>query len=326
MIGAYDMALFFGELQDEAKVLTECQHELNMIELRVMLETETNNKKGGVISTLIQTIGKMLRWVRERIDHFTAQIGNKLRYKMSSKEAKAQLDNCQNYLATHPKEAEQTVSVKDWNKIEQSYDNAERQIDALLQNPSLTPEMVSKQASSIFKGLNTTVNTASATFTMNFVLTLARKSPKAAQELQQKMQFMQSGVDLIESELGKKEVQRMERKLQKYSKESLGYKLKVQLLGQKEKDLSECYTEWMQTLTTAVKSKTPDGVNGTKPDAKAIAKAAVENREMVRGLAKSYRKNKDFRDTVNNGIGMAGNVTGNENLKKASTFLKNHSK
>lgn len=261
--------------------------EWNKLDTIYCLES-TGYRKEGIINKLIDSIKKIIKEVRNQVQKFKKSFGDHLRYGMLSEKKKKEFDKFSEWLSKNPSAKNKKVTVKDWERILRQYNKTEKSILSMMKDENIDSRTLNQKANDMIKDLLSIKDSASAALTVDLCMVFARKSPKMALLVQTAIENSSDAIENIEKQLGQKEVIKLQKNLEKLTKESVGHKILTTLFRQKEKTLAECVSE--------VSSVFDRLLNGNALDK---AKVAVEHRDLIRTAGKSYIKDKDTRQGVN---------------------------
>lgn len=281
----------FTETFDEIAEMNKINREWNRCEILFCLESSSDGKKDGIIQKAINLIKKILSTVKEMIVKISKNIDQKIRYGALSKSKKEEYNRFCKFVEQNPEIKQKKISVKDWQRIYREYDIIEKNIVTMMNDDKVDADGLTLKTHELFNNFNDLLNSGSAVITVETAMTLAKKSPEMARLMQETLLKNQDVVKNIESQLGQKEVTRLQNKVNKLAKEAQGCKLLTALYAKKEKSISECMTELMDSF------KDLDTVKGK-------VKFAIQHADVARTASKAYIKNEDTRKAVKTAVGM----------------------
>ena len=308
---------FFEETINES---TEIKSLLTQSEVFMYLEDGEQSK--GFLQNAIDKILNLIKSLLNTISNAVNRLADKIRYTCLSKESKQKYDAFVEFAKKNPQVRKKTVTVKDWKRIEREYDKCRKNILSMMNNDTVDANGLSLQAHDMINNLASIAKSSTAALTVDYALNLAKNSPETAKMIQNTLLQDQSVLNNIQQELGKKEVQRLQKKVNNLSKETVCRKILIELGLKKEKDMTDCMSEYVNSLSSLVGSAINIGKSDTNSDklknGKKLIKNASNHSELVRGAAKSYTKNQNVRRGVKQVAGAA-----NE-LKGKADYIKQH--
>ena len=307
-----DIDSFF---ESNSNQLSEIRHELSLLDKYDIIYAleNTSDKKEGVITKLINMIRDMIRECMNLISKAAGAIGNHVRYGLLSKKEKARYDEYQDYLDKNPHLKKKELTVKDWQKIEREYDKVEKNIVKMMNDNVTDANGMNLKTKDMFNDLAAITNSATASITIDMVLSVARKSPQAAEDINRALSHCKETLDNIDEQLGEGTSAKLQKKLHKLSKQTMGQKLLSKLYHQKEKTLFECMKEVSTNLEKAMSGE------ATFKDK---AKVAIEHRELAKSAGKAYIHDERTRKGVNKIIKTKKEIDNNDTLQSVMKFGK----
>ena len=243
----------------------------------------------GLITKAVNFIRKIIKDVKNMISKALNNISEKMRYGMLSKKKKEEYNKFCELVEKNQNVRNKKVSVKEWSRIYSEYDKTEDAIKRLMNDRSIGPDQMVLKANKLMSDLSTVINPGTAALTVDTCLIFARKSPKMAEQVQKTLSSMGPLLDHIDEELGEGEAAKLQGKLNKLSRESIFQKIMARFYIKKEKDISDCMREMLDTF------KNLDTTSGK-------VKAAIEHRDLIRTYGKGYITDKNQREATNNMI------------------------
>lgn len=261
-------------------------------------------KTDNVITNLISTIHKLLQEVANMISKGMKSLTNHIRYGLLSKEKKQEFDNFQEWVNNNPRIKNKKVTVKDWKRIISQYDEISKQIVKYMDDEKVDAKGLNLKAYELLNNVSSVTNSATAVLTIDSCMFLARQSTDMAKAVQTGLSECDAAIKNIENQLGTAEVQKLQKNIQKLTKQSVAQKIRAKILGEKQKSISECLNE---LYTEFGKISSGEGMTFFQK-----VNTAVKHRDGVIAGAKAYAKNEDTRKGI-------------KQLKSANNKLSNSS-
>lgn len=277
-------------------ILADCTyiHEMLLESAKADLLTEAGEEK-GFIASAFEKLKALIKNLINTISTAIQRLTNKIRYGLLSKESKQKYDDFLQFMKDNPQVKKKSITVKDWKKLNSEYDKIEKNIVYMMKSDQVDANGMTLKTKDMIKNLSALATSSTAVLTVDMALALARKSTDNAKFIQSALNNNQSALKLIEDELGKAEAQRLQNKVNKLTKESVGRKLLTELGLRKEKDLSTSMDEIVNSLS---KLKTTSGkITGS-----------IQHRDLIRNAAKVGLTNKEARTGAKQAIGLGKRV------------------
>lgn len=278
---------------------------LRRIDIIYALES-TTEKKEGILSRAGDKIRKILRECKELISKIAGFIGDHIRYGLLSKKQKERYNEFNDFLEKNPQYKTKKVTVKDWQRIDNEYKTVEKNIVAMMNDNKVDSRGLNLKAISMINDLTSTVNSATAAITVDMCLVIARKSPEAAEEIKRQLNNCSSMLDNIDAQLGYGASVKLQKDIDKLTKQSIGQKLLAKLFQQKEKSLTDSIKEVTSTFEKLMSGEatTLDKV-----------KAGIEHRSLVTTAGKAYIHDEKTRRGVKTILGAKKALDNNPEAK-----------
>ena len=279
--------------------------ELRRIDIIYALES-TTGKKEGILSKTAERIRKILKDCRELISKIIGFIGDHIRYGLLSKKQKERYDEFNKFLEENPQYKKKTGTVKDWQTMDKAYKTVEENIVAMMNDNKVDARGLNMKAVSMINDLTSTLNSATAAITVDMCLVIARKSPEAAEEIKRQLNNCSSMLDNIDAQLGDGASAKLQKDIDKLTKQSIGQKLLAKLFQQKEKSLTDSIKEVTSTFEKLMSGEatTLDKV-----------KAGIEHRSLVTTAGKAYIHDEKTRRGVKTILGAKKALDNNSEAK-----------
>ena len=289
---------------------------LRRIDIIYALES-TTEKKEGILSRTGDKIRKILRDCRELISKIIGFIGDHIRYGLLSKKQKERYNEFNKFLEENPQYKKKKVTVKDWQAMDKAYKTVEENIVTMMNDNRVDSRGFNMKAVSMINDLTSTLNSATAAITVDMCLVIARKSPEAAEEIKRQLKNCSSALDNIDAQLGDGASAKLQKDIDKLTKQSIGQKLLAKLFQQKEKSLTDSIKEVSATFEKLMSGEatTMDKV-----------KAGIEHRSLVTTAGKAYLHDEKTRRGVKTILGAKKALDNNPEVKSwlntGKEFLK----
>lgn len=198
----------------------------------------TINKSKNALKKAFDAIMSFIRNAVESIKNFIARIT------MSDRE-RDEFDEFEKIMKSHPELANKKVTVKDYQKIQQQYDEYLKEVEALIREAAKGKKT---DAQNLVNKVNTFIKNAgqgaAATLTMNTLLRMSAQNRTVAKDVQMALKntggFLQ---DLWAKSLGEKEADKAVKEIEKCGSVISLTRLKNRLLMGKYETLKECITD-----------------------------------------------------------------------------------
>jgi len=270
----------------------------------VLCLERTDSEKEGIVSKVINLITTILKQTKEMIEKFAHSIDNKVKYLLMSKEEKESFESFKRYVSENSSIKKEEITVKDWNKVKKKYLEIEKNLDDMYKDPSVDYKSLNTKGSELLESAHDIASKMVSALTIDACLSMAENSTDTAKVIQDALNSNSKILNRIESDLGNKENRKFQKKLNALTKESVYRKLKVALLGKKEKDLFECVKDYTKSFKDVMKHPS---------NKKNIVKAVTDHKHFVKTMAKNYLTDKETRNDVKNIVGVVKDVN---NIKK----------
>ena len=173
------------------------------------------------------------------------------------------------------------------------------------------------KAISMINDLTSVVNSATAAITVDMCLVIARKSPEAAEEIKRQLSNCSEMLNVIDSQLGEGSSAKLQKDIDKLTKQSIGQKMLAKLFQQKEKSLTDSVKEVTETFEKLISGE------ATAMDK---VKAGIEHRSLVTSAGKAYLHDEKTRRGVKTILGAKKALDNNEEaqnwLRAGKEFIK----
>nr|DAK39033.1 MAG TPA: hypothetical protein [Caudoviricetes sp.] len=264
------------------------------------------NKNQSLMVNGVNLVIRMIKKCKEIIINILKGIKNTVDYIFLSKEDKAKFAEYEAYLRTHKEYKGRKITVKDWKKVEAKYNGVYRRIDQLEQRVNtsqIAQEEMKKEEASILDDLVNLAGTCTSTVTADVALRTAKSCPEHARKIQQMLQKNTMLLDQMEEDLGKKEVAKFQKKINKYTKDTFFTRLRAQVYGREQRSLVECMSDVIKQVG--------DIDTSGKGKLSMVSKNlgwAKNNKGILSGFAKHGLIDKDNRERVQRVAGAASDL------------------
>lgn len=279
----------------------------NREDLIAFLESpsDSDNKKGGHLDKIINTLRSILRNIYETISRILRSIQDKLSYAFLSSEKKKQFDEFSEWVAQNPQVKGKQLRVKDWKRIINEYDTIERKIVSMMKDDKVDAKGMSLQAYDLLENMDSVAKGAVNVLTVDAAMYFAKKSPDIAKQVQDHLRKNQALIQNMQDQLGNKEAIKFQKKLDKLTKETTYQKIMTKFFNKKQQTLSEVLDEYVSSFS---KIKTTGGK----------LSAAKSHMSGVVTSAKVYAKDKKVRK----GVKQASDVVNNSQIRDGIGVIK----
>lgn len=200
--------------------------------------TNTINKSKNALKKAFDAIMSFIRNAIESIKNFISRIT------MSDRE-RDEFDKFEKIMKSNPELANKKVTVKDYQKIQQQYDEYLKEVETLIREAAKGKKT---DAQKLVNKVNTFIKNAgqgaAATLTMNTLLRMSAQNRTVAKDVQKALKktggFLQ---DLWATSLGEKEANRAVKEIEKCGNVISLTRLKNRLLMGKYDTVKECITD-----------------------------------------------------------------------------------
>lgn len=246
------------------------------------------DKNQGILMNATRLLMYLIKKVKSLIDKFFSSMKNCIDYIFLKKEDKERYDQYVAYIKSHPNMKDKKITVKDWKAIERHYDAALRRAEVLSKKVAerqITEEEAKKEEKSIMDDLTSLTGKCSAIVTVETALRMAKACPESARQVAEYMTKDQNLMNALEKELGKKEMNKFQNKVQKMTKETYFSKLRSLIMAKKQKDIFDVVDDIMNEI-------------GNLDTTSGKVKFAVNNRGIIKRAGKEYITNKETRQEI----------------------------
>lgn len=251
-------------------------------------ENQDDKENKGILSTVGGFLKSLLEQCRKIIGSILGSIKNKIDYAFLSPEDKDKYNAYQNAVKNDPKLGQEKITVSDWVKVEYSYDTAFKRAETLslkVEQKQISMEDAKKEEEAILASVTNLLGKGSSLITVEAALKMAAGSVESAKKIEGILQNNQALLQKIDQELGAGQAERLQKKVKKYTKETYAAKLKAQILGKKEKDISQVIHETVEEISKL------NSFSGK-------VKFAVSHKGLILNAGKTYIKDKKVRKDV----------------------------
>ena len=307
MLFLMDIDTFFETVENDVSEMQYYIRSMNKIDIMYALESTTEKKK-GFFAKAIDKIRAILAECRKMISKVVGAIGNHIRYGLLSKKQKEKFNEYNEYIRKNPQLGRKEVTVKDWNKIMKEYDTVADNIVEMMNDNVTDADGLNLKSRDMMSNLSAMINSSAAAITVDMVLVLGRKSPEMAEKLESQLAQSERMLKLIDEQLGDGSSAKLQKKLHKLTKQSLGQKILSKLYQEKEKSLTDCVKEVTDVFEKIMKG------DATKLD---MVKAGIEHRSLATTAAKAYIHDPKTRAGVKTVLDMKKKFDSDENIQSA---------
>lgn len=292
-----DRYLEIYELMQEFTDMSFC--EVQMYESVLGRDKEKEplwNKNQSVMVNVSNLVIRLLKECKSIIERVLGYIKNTVDYVFLKKEDKERYAEYEAYIKSHPQYKDKKITVKDWKKIERKYDTALAEADRLAQDVAsgkVSQRQMQKREKTLMDDLADVGTTCMSVLTVDVALRIAKTSSENAKQVRAILEHDQQLINQMEQDLGKKEVDKFRKKVDKMCHETYFTKLRAQILGRKQKDLNDAINDVIDEI-----AKIPTGGKGTIGNIVEAGKYAVRNRGVITKGAKVMVTDKETRDSA----------------------------
>lgn len=285
------------------------------------MKEDGEEESKGFIANSIEKVKSLIQKILNMITNAVGRLKNKISYMCLSPEQKQKYDNFMKFVEQHPEVKNKQVTVKDWKRIEREYAKVEKNILNMITDENIDANGLTLKTKDMINNLGKTASTATAALTVDTAINMAKQSPEAARLIQNTMMQNQDILNTISRELGNKEVAKMQKKVNQMTKETVGRKLLVQLGLQKEKTLTECMNNVVDSFSSLGNVGMAVAKSNTKDTIKHGAKALSQHGTFARNMGTAYMKDARIKRGINQAINFRNDV--NNTINNTSNKVQN---
>ena len=253
--------------------------------LKEMPEEQENK---GILGTVGGMLKTLLDQCKKIIGSILGSLKNKIDYVFLTPEEKEKFQAYQKAIQENPALGQQKITVQDWTKIEYSYNEAFKraeELSAKIAQKQISMEQAKQEEAEILSSIGNLLGKGGTLVTVEVALKMAAGSVESAKKIDQILQDNQLLLQKIDQQLGEGEAAKLQKKVKKYTQETYLTKLKAQIFGKKEKDISQVLHETLDEITKL------NSFSGK-------VRFASSHKGMIANAGKQYVKDKHFRKDI----------------------------
>lgn len=277
----------------------------------------------GAIASLKKLFASLIETVKKYIQKFTDWI----KTKFMQKEERERYAQFKEYIKQHPEIAQEKISIPSFKEYEKVYGDAIKGLEKENAKSNPSEEAMKKVAEKLSKTLDTMGKTgkkAAMYVTLDTAIKIADKNVISARAINSAMQAELIDLQNIEKELGSAQAIRFQNKIQRYAKNGVFHRLKVGILGRKNRTLEACLSKQINKLLSFTNYKSNDPYTPIVTR-RSIARGTIRNT----GLVKAIRGTDDSNAKIAANAALDSVASANDRLKmrrrvrRASRDVKN---